>query len=157
WTGRLRGQFLDAYFERGFIHRITVDAAVFPEHAEALFEAEPIRAVRLVRPNPRYAEFEVLLAPCFDVKGLRHVTSLDVQGVELLQTDCEKMEESPSLAGLTSLSLRGNPIFPHWIRGMLASDVWPNLTRLNLSQIANLGPALALGLRDADHRRFKSL
>lgn len=157
WTWHLRGRMLETAFERGFIERATVDAAEFPSDADALFDAEPIRSIRVCRPNPRRAEFEVLLAPFFEVARLEQIASLDVQGVELQYDDCEKLAASPHLAGLTSLSLRGNPIFPPWFRGFVEGDLWPNLTGLDLADIGNLGPAIAAGFRAADHRRFKTL
>jgi len=157
WTAHLRDKILDAAFERGFIERITVDAAVFPRDAQALFEAEPIRALRLTRPNPRFADWEVLLEPCFEPSCLRQIAALDVRNVELPFSDCEKLAEAPALTGLITLALGGNPLFPQWVRGVLESQSWPRLTGLDLAEIANLGPAIADGFRGADHRRFKSI
>jgi uncharacterized protein (TIGR02996 family) len=157
WTAELHGKAQETAFERGFIEHITVDAADFPDAAESLFDAEPIRGLRLVRPNPRFTEWEVPLGPCFEVPRLQQIAALDLQNVELQFSDCERLADSPALAGLTSLSLRGNPIFPHWIRDILESESWPRLARLDLADIANLGPSIADGFWAADRRRFKSL
>lgn len=157
WTWPLRGKILDAGFERGFIEQATVDAAQFPEVADDIFEAEPVRSLRAFRPAPSHSEYEVLLGPFFDVPRLCQIAALDLQNVELIFDDCEKMAESPHLVGLTHLSLRGNPIYPDWIRRFLESESWPNLTSLDLADITNLGPALASAFRKADHRRFTRL
>lgn len=157
WTWHLIGLMLDVGFERGFVEHLTVDAAKFPEDAAALFELEPIRSIRAVRPIPSRSEYEVPLAPFFDVPQLQKIQSLDLQNVELSYYDCVNLANSPYLTGLAHLSLRGNPIFPPWFREFVGGPLWPNLSSLDLSDISNLGPAIAKGFREADHRRFAKL
>lgn len=157
WTWELRAQVLDAGFARGFVEHATVDAAQLPSVAESLFEREPIRSLRVCRPAPSRSEYEVLLKPLFDLPRLSQVQSLDLQGIELLYDDCMSLGESPHLAGISHLSLRGNPIFPPWLRDFLASNTWPNLTSLDLADITHLGPAIAQSLPAAEHRLFRRL
>ena len=157
WTWHLIGLMLDVGFERGFIERVNVDAEKFPDDAAALFELEPIRSIRAVRPIPSRSEYEVPLAPYFDVSQLQNIHSLDLQNVELSYDDCVNLANSPYLTGLAHLSLRGNPIFPPWFREFVSGPLWPNLSSLDLSDISNLGPAIAKGFREADHRRFAKL
>lgn len=157
WTWRLRGQLLDAAFERGFIEVVAVDAAKFPEDAEAIFEAEPVRSLRAERPSPSRSEYEVMLKPFFEVPQLQQIAALDLQHLELDNNDCMNLAESRPLAGLAHLSLRGNPIFPPWFREFVGSPLWPNLTSLDLTDVSHLGPTIAKGFRNADHRRFTRL
>jgi uncharacterized protein (TIGR02996 family) len=157
WSWDLRGLMLDVRFERGFVHHATVDAAQFPESAKDLFALEPIRSIRLVRPPPSRSEFEVLLSPSFDVPELARIEALDLQGLELVHSDCMDLVESQPLADLSRLSLRGNPIPPSWLQEVFREGYWSELRHLDLADIPNLGPILARCLPRTDDYRFTGL
>jgi uncharacterized protein (TIGR02996 family) len=157
WSAAIRHQVLDYAFHRGFVEHVTVNAAVFAEIAKDLFESEPIRSLRLVRPAPSRSEYEVLLQPLFEVPQLAQLRALDLQSVELLHDDCMNLAESPHLAQLTDLCLRDNPIFPPWLNDVLASDLWPSLTALDLSEVPHLGPTIARTFSKLEHRRFRKI
>ena len=157
WTWELRGKVLDVEFARGFVEHATVDAAQFPDVAESLFASESIRSVRVCRPAPSRSEYEVLLKPVFDLPQLAKLAALDLQGVELNYDDCVNLSESPHLSGVAQLTLRGNPIFPPWLREFIQGPAFPNLAGLDIADIANLGPMIARCLPNAGHRRFRRL
>jgi len=157
WSRSVRGLVIDCSFERGFIEHAAVDAAQFSDIAEALFEAEPIRSLRVNRPRPSEWEFEVPLEPVFEYKRLNQVSALDLGEIELSHDDCEKLVASPHTGGLAHLGLAGNPIFPPWFRRVIESEAWPNLSSLDLAEISNLGPAIAAAFKSANHRRFAKL
>ncbi|HEY2910022.1 MAG TPA: TIGR02996 domain-containing protein [Gemmataceae bacterium] len=157
WSLSLHGLVSECSFERGFIEHAAVDAAQFLDAAEAIFEAEPIRSLRVNRPRPSEWEFEVPLEPIFEQSRLRQITALDLREIELSHDDCEKLVESPHTGGLVHLGLAGNPIFPPWFRRVIESDAWPNLSSLDLAEISNLGPAIAAAFKSANHRRFAKL
>ncbi len=157
WTEPLRGKVLDCRFERGFVEHAVVDVAQFADVVDALFDSEPVRSLQVVRPSPSVSEYEVPLEPFFAVPRLAQLTSLDLQGIEMIFDDCEKLAECPNLLGLAHLSLRSNPIDPPWLRRALESKTWPNLTSLDLADNSHLGPAISRAFRNADHRRFTRL
>jgi uncharacterized protein (TIGR02996 family) len=150
WTWELRGLVLATQFERGFVHHATVDAAHFAETASDLFARESIRSLRLFRPPPSRAEYEVLLKPAFDVPELVQITALDLENLELVHADLMDLVESDSLRDLTRLSLRNNPIPPRWLEEVLLEGYWSDLQFLNLADIPHLGPTLARCLPTVD-------
>ncbi|MDB5311977.1 MAG: hypothetical protein JWO38_6179 [Gemmataceae bacterium] len=158
WTWHLRGTIEGAEFVRGFVEHVTVDLRRFPQVADAIFDAEPVRSVRVPRPSPQagdgWLEEWSSLESVFEVARLRQITTLELPAVFLQEYECDVLAGSPYLDGLTHLSLRENPIQPGWLSDFLAGPRLPHLTGLDLSEIANLGPGLAAGLARADHRRF---
>ena len=71
WTKHLTIRLIDYEFSRGFIERISIDAARFPKVAEALFKTEPIHTIRIVRFATTSGR--VSLLPLFDVPQLRQL------------------------------------------------------------------------------------
>jgi uncharacterized protein (TIGR02996 family) len=165
WTWHLRGKLDGAEFVRGFVGVVNVDAARFLETADAIFAAEPVRAIRLARSLTETTyegfaatQFVAPLEPVFEVPRLNQVTALDLSRALMTNTlEFNLLVQSPHLAGLRDLSLRGNPVPPRWLTWFLTGTWLPELTALDLSDIPNLGPALTAGFRKADHRRFTRL
>jgi uncharacterized protein (TIGR02996 family) len=155
WTQHLRGMVLDCEFERGFVGHAIVDVAQFPEVANTLFDSDPVRSLRAVRPG--HLEYEVLLDPFFAAPRLTQLTALDLQNSELNYDDPEKLIACPHLTGLTHLSLRSNPLNPDWFRRFIEGDQFPNLTSLDVADNSHLGPAIAKAFRQASHRPFNRL
>lgn len=165
WTWHLRGKVDGSEFACGFIGRVTVDAARFPETADAIFDAEPVRFVRLSRyvTETTYEGFATTrfvapIEPAFEVPRLSQVMALDLSAALMTNSlEFDALIESPHLAGLRDLSLKGNPVPPRWLTNFLTGPRLPDLVGLDLSEIPNLGPALTAGFRKADHRRFARL
>jgi len=155
WIEHLRPAVSAGGFARGFVEHVEVDPVLFPAAAAAVFAAEPVRAVRVARPQT--GELRVPLEPLFAVPHLRQLTALELPGLGMLQLEYDALARSPHLAGLRSLSLAGNPVPTHWLPDFLAGPHLPALTALDLSDIPNLGPAVTRGLTAATRRSFARL
>ena len=155
WTRHL-GMLGDrAEFTRGFVGLVEVEAGRFADAAGAAFAAEPVHAVRVRR--ARSADPWEPLDAVFDCPHLRRVTTLEIPAATMLYLEYVALAASPHLAGLRTLSLHGNPVPPQWLTDFIAGPQLPALTGLDLSDIPNLGPAVAAGLARAGDRRFTRL
>lgn len=149
WTAHLRGLARKARFVRGFVGHVLVDADRFP--LSAAFDADPVRSARVVRhPGPDPVDLE----PAFGSPGVARLTHLDLTAAYLSEPEYDGLFGSPHLRGLTDLSLRLNPVPPRRLVEFLAGDALPGLAGLDLSENANLGPAVTDGLARAKHRRL---
>lgn len=155
WSAHLLRRTIDVTFVRGFIEEAVVDAARLPMDADEIFDAEPIRGLRVVRllgeNNPTLGE-HARLEPLFELPRLRQLRRLDLQGVNLLPEEGYALSSSPHLVGLRELCLSGNPVSVDWIADLLAGKGFPRLTALDVSDIPHIGPALVRGLRRSSHR-----
>jgi uncharacterized protein (TIGR02996 family) len=150
WRQPLKRWAESAEFARGFVESAQVNAATFPRNAEAVFAAEPVRALRVIR----FASTTgvVSLAPLFDTPSLERITRLDVSGLELAPTEFELLSDSPFLTNLTDLSLRGQAVNPQWLDGFLTDPLSPALAGLDVYDLGHLGPRLAEVLPRLTHR-----
>jgi uncharacterized protein (TIGR02996 family) len=155
WSRHVLGWVEEAEFVRGFVEEVAVEAVRLPAVADELFSAEPIRALKLIRAAVP-AEW-VSLEPAFEVPGLSRLAALDLSALGMLGLEYHALAESPHLEHLVTLSLRGNPVPPSWVTNFLSGPHLPHLTGLDLSDIPNLGPALAGALPRAAHRRLTRL
>jgi uncharacterized protein (TIGR02996 family) len=176
WAGPVVRQAYGYTFRRGFVEEITVEAAMFLDLGERLFDAAPIRLVRLIQArsvlgrlfqSPLLSrvralhlteckignEGAILLADCPHLADLRTLrlgeNALDDQAVEVLT-------DSPYLTNLNSLALPGNLIGDFGARLLAACDRFPHLATLDLS--ANqIGDAGAAALANSPHLRLAQL
>lgn len=159
WAKTVSSRVSEWRFARGFVEHIATHAASFPRNAAALFAAEPIRSIRVIRfafstPSPE----SLTLKPFFEIPELARVTRLDFRGVHLSEGgDFDPMTECRYLGNLTDLCLRETPVPPGWLGTMLVGPAFPALTGLDLTDVSHLGPRLADMLPRADHRRFRRL
>lgn len=156
WTQHLHGGFAEwPRFERGFVAHLSVEPTRFVPQANALFDAEPIQALRLYRFNTttERPSFE----PLFELSRLRAIRRLEFSSRLLAPEEYELVSGCKYLTGLCELSLRVNPVPPMWLSKVLTAEVFPNLTGLDLAECAHLGPTLTNALAKADHRELKRL
>lgn len=153
WTAHLRGMVRKGKFVRGFVGHVEVDARAFPD--ARVFDIEPVRSA-LVLWYTRDRGLPSLEA-AFASPRVARLTHLDLNSVQPSHFEYHALATSPYLSGLTDLSLRHNPVPPGWLADLLAGDALPGLAGLDLSDNANLGPAVAAGLARAGHRRLARL
>ena len=155
WTRHLDGQVEDTRFVRGFVEHVTVEASRLAEVADTLFDLEPVRSVQITR----YFQIGWLvpLEPVFDVPRLRQVTALHLPAVGPMELEWMALLRCPHLEGLKELSLRHNPLQPAWVAELLTGPYFPELTALDLSHLAHVGPAFREAVEKAPHRRFTRL
>ena len=176
WAGPVLRYVYGYSFRRGFVEEVTVEAAMFLDLGERMFNAAPIRLVRLIQAravlgrlfqSPLLSlvralhltackignEGAILLADCPHVAGLRTLrlgeNALDDQAVEALT-------DSPYLSNLTSLALSNNLIGDLGARLLATCASFPHLAALDLS--ANqIGDAGAEALALSPHLRLARL
>ncbi len=155
WYRPLRGV-IRAEFERGFVGLLEVEPTGFVPEARALFAAEPVQALRLVRfaapsgPPP--------LDPVFSLPELRRVRRLVfTPRIDPTSDEYVALSGSPHLDGLWDLSLRDNPVPPGWLGDLLGGDRLPELAGLCLADNTNLGPGVVRALERAGHRELRRL
>jgi uncharacterized protein (TIGR02996 family) len=156
WTKHLGQCVLRREFRRGFLEHLQVNVASFPREAPALFAADPIRSLHLVRFRPASGG-TVSLLPFFETPQLERITGLDLTGLDLSPAELDPLVECRYLGALTDLSLRDAPVLPDWFEALLTGPALPALVGLDLSDLAHLGRCLANALPICDHRRFLRL
>jgi uncharacterized protein (TIGR02996 family) len=125
WVAPLEEMAQQWTFCRGFVEEIEVAAAVFLKCGERLFDAAPVRSVKLVRvglSGPR-------LAAC---PALARVGSLDLSGSHLWASHLALLLTSPHLAGLRELSLAHNNLSLSGVTVLTGVRSLNSLTRLEL-------------------------
>ncbi|MBM3979323.1 MAG: TIGR02996 domain-containing protein [Planctomycetes bacterium] len=152
WEAELRGRVADWHYARGFVERVRVDAATFPDRAADLFAAAPVRALDLVR-TTGYAELD----PFFAVPQLAHVTRLDLSHLTFAPYEVDPLPACPHLANLTDLSVRGQFVMPQWLGALLDGPHLPALEGLDVGDLSHLGPVLSDTFPQLDHRRVRRL
>jgi len=157
WSEHLLTLYVDAFrWERGFIGHVGVWPEHFARYAAALFAAEPVQSLRLnvdvAGVGPQH------LRDVFAVPELRRLRRLEIAPtLAIPPEDYELVSACPHLAGLHDFSLRGNPIHPPWITGVLRGGAFPELQGLDFGEIPHLGTALTTGFARADHRTLRRL
>ncbi len=143
-------------FERGFIEQVGLYAHRFARGLDEACRAEPVRRAQLIRGLAQVNDSpleEVLTSP-----HLSQLHAFDLHEATLTASvEFEFVTEHDQLAGLTDLSLAGLRVPPDWLMRFLAGPHLPALVALDLSNIPNLGPALARGLMEGGNRRFTKL
>jgi uncharacterized protein (TIGR02996 family) len=144
WAGPLVGVAERWEYSRGFVSGVTLSAAAFLEHADAVFRLGPVRHLRLRQAAQRVSE----LAAC---PLLTPVTALDLRdgGIRWGLAD---LARSPYLEHLVELDLSRNPLGATGTRALLEGAALPALKVLRLNG-AGLGPA---GLHAMDRARYVS-
>lgn len=146
-------------FVRGFVEGVELFADDVGDRLRDLRAANPIRRVRLRMENVADTWFltksvtEVFAAP-----ELHGVSALDASLANLhTSLDYESLAGAEPLAGLRELKLARRLVPPDWLSRFLDAPELLALESLDLADIPNLGPALALGLAAAHHRAFTRL
>ena len=155
WTLHLPECVISAQFHRGLIEQVTVEATRFPYGARVLFETEPVQEIRATR-FVQSVEWESIES-FFAVTELARIRRLEFTPGTLVNVEFDALAPSPYLAGLRELSLWKNSVAPAWVTDLLEGPRLPNLARLDLSEITNLGPAVTEGLNRASHRHLASI
>jgi uncharacterized protein (TIGR02996 family) len=155
WTLHLPEWVIEAQFRRGFLEHVTVEAVRFAHSAGFLFESEPVREVRAAR-FLQSAEWESI-EPFFAAPELAKIRRLEFAPATLVNVEFDALAASPYLAGLRELSFSENLVPPAWITDLLMSERLPNLAGLALSEVTNLGPAVAEGICRGLHRRLANV
>lgn len=143
-------------FTRGFIEQVGVHATRFASGLDVACRSEPIREVQPIRGRVHVedAPLDIVL----ECPHLARLTRLDLRHATLTSSyEFDQLAGCEKLAGLTDLSLASLRVPPEWLVRFLAGGALPALTALDVSDIPNLGPALANGLSAAPHRRFTKL
>lgn len=155
WTLHLPEWVVEAKFRRGFLEHVTVEAVRFAHSAGLLFESEPVREVRA----GRFLQSEgwESIEPFFAALELAKIRRLEFAAATLVNVEFDALAASPYLAGLRELSLWRNSVPPAWITELLVSERLPNLAGLELSEVTNLGPAVAEGLCRGLHRHLANV
>lgn len=156
WTRHIHGGLVELpRFERGFVHHLSIDPREFVPRADALFDAEPVQALKLFR----FAgtEGRVPLEPFFDLPRLRQLRRFELSSMLMLDPEeYELLSACPYLKQLRELSLRDNPVPPPWL-AELVRQRFPGLAALDLADNSNLGPCLAENLPAATHWDIRKL
>ncbi len=156
WTQHLHGGFAEwPRFERGFVAHLSVEPTRFVPQADALFDAEPIQALKLYRFNTTTERHS--FEPLFELSRLRALRRLELSSRVLDMEEFELVSSCKYLGGLRELAMRDNMIRPAWLSKVLTSDSFPELNGLDLAENTNLGPILSTALPQADHREIKRL
>jgi uncharacterized protein (TIGR02996 family) len=156
WTAHLSDTVEWYGFERGFIEQVGLYAHRFARGLDEACRVEPVRRAQVIRGLAQVSDTpleEYLTSP-----HLPRLHALDLHEANLTASiEFEFVTENEHLAGLTDLSLAGLRVPPEWLMRFLASPHLPALAAFDLSNIPNLGPALARGLSEGGHRRFTKL
>jgi uncharacterized protein (TIGR02996 family) len=125
WARPLRG-LADAWtFRRGFAEEVAVDARTFLAHAPALFQAAPVRRLKLLH----VGRLRRRVAACPDLARLRE---LDLSG-NFLGPVGGQLLTSANLARLEVLDLDGNAMGGGGMRALTAAALPGSLVELDLS------------------------
>src|SRR5207247_1840872 len=153
----LRGRVADWEFRRGFVEAITVRLEAFFEHADALFQAAPLRRVnfqtwmfRLSRPHLARPSAGAILPTLAACPHLARLSALSFWQNYIGRSGVEALAASPHLARLASIDLTGNDVGDMGVEVLAAS---PTFARLNAVTLGSngIGPAGACALALSQH------
>jgi uncharacterized protein (TIGR02996 family) len=113
-------------FRRGFVHTVTAEAGALVGRCKELFEAAPVRCLRLLEPRDHLPE---LIAE----HGLMHLHSLDLGAGRIGDRGLTLLSMCRFLKPLKELHLRKNDIGPEGIEALVSSPYLGNLRGLDLS------------------------
>jgi uncharacterized protein (TIGR02996 family) len=133
--------------DRGLVGHVTIPANLFRDHANALFAAEPIHALRLTDPRHVVRDLAALSA-------LGNVRTLELSDNKIAPEQVAELLASPHLAGLTGLDLSNIRLGREGVQALVASGL--PLTALNLAG-CRLGWAEVRALATAPSLRLTQL
>ena len=128
----------DCDFQRGMGESVTMQADHFLEHHESLLRKFPLQGVHLL--DPMRSLKRVAACP-----SLSRLSSLELQGGDILPGELKHFLQSPTLQKLTHLGISIQGLGRNSIMLIARSETLPNLRSLSLSPT------------DADHRNLPSL
>jgi len=111
-----------AWFHRGFVEEIEIDAGDYLANARALYAVAPILSVRLRNLGDRIAD----VAACPALAGL---LALDLVGQHVTDDGAARLAASPHVRSLRQLELADNSIGERGVDALAGS---PNLARLRV-------------------------
>jgi uncharacterized protein (TIGR02996 family) len=157
WTQHLNSHCVEPpRFHRGFVEHVAVEPISIVSALEAILDTEPVRSLRVIRTD--YEGGWISLMPVFEAPRLRQIRQIELTSPGgFIHEEYTALIESPNLASVKRLSLRGNPIQPSWLEEMLNSAAFPELTGLDIAENTNLGPGLLNALNRASHRELRHL
>jgi uncharacterized protein (TIGR02996 family) len=178
WVEEIRELISEWTFERGFIERITIDAASFLRHADALFRHAPIRHVKFRDLGAPASPSNGSALPITKIAGSPHLerllgleltgNGLGDSGTEILATEArftrldmldlgmnfieldgiKALAESRKLANLRTLVLDHNPVHDMGIYALASCSQLAKLRTLRL-QFCDVTPLGARYLAEA--------
>jgi uncharacterized protein (TIGR02996 family) len=139
-------------FVRGFVEGVEQYPMDLPAGLTALCESNPIRGLRLMSDLDAHDDLDRLLDQ-FELPILTRIRRLDLRGFESWTPFVfDAVTRSAPLDQLNDLDLACRYLEPQSLEKFLRESSLPALTALDVSDIPNLGPALANGLAAAKHR-----
>ena len=115
WAGHLRGWTNGVRFRRGFVEEVTLRPEAYLEHADALFQAAPVRRIdfmtamlQLSRPHLVHASAGPLMPKLAACRHLARLSAICFRHNLVGDGGVEALAGSPHLARLASLDLSGN-------------------------------------------------
>jgi uncharacterized protein (TIGR02996 family) len=158
WVREVRLRALGWKFARGFVEHADVNTASFPRDAAALFAAEPVRSLRVMRfLSAGAGGMPASLEPFFALPQLARVVKLDMSELRQTADYFDLLSACPHLGNLTDLVMRMNPVPPAWLTTLLVGPSLPRLTGLDLKEVSNLGRTLTSVFPRIEHRSFVRL
>jgi uncharacterized protein (TIGR02996 family) len=143
WLGSLPRLVHRCTFRRGFVEKVSVEAAVFLTRADTLFRLAPLRGVRLTAVARHVAS---LAASPY----LARLASLSLDGVGLGPHEARALAASPFLGGLRTLDLHNNRLAPAGVEALAACPGLSGLTSLYV-RCCQLGQVGARALAESRH------
>ena len=132
------------HFRRGFVEKLTLDAAAFISRWPELFHTTPLRHLRLTGAG-RHA---MTLAACPGLAEIRQLDFIDYYSEPLDANGMQALAASPHLDRLRVLNLYNNNLGPSGVSALASAGWWSQLVYLNLTN-NGLGDAGAEALAAA--------
>ena len=139
WARPFRGLVAGLNFWRGFVEAVSARPDVFLEHADAWFQAAPLRQVRfqaamlqLAQPHVVHPSSVPLLRRLAASPHLARLSALDFTRSYLGDDGVEILAASPRLGRLDSLGLSSNEVGNRGVAALASSPNLSGLTHLEL-------------------------
>jgi uncharacterized protein (TIGR02996 family) len=173
WSAPLAGLASGVAYRRGFVHALNLTARQFFAHADRVFEAVPVRHLRLldagrsltrVFASPFLTRLNALTvfaqylggpgglaAALRGAPSLAGLTRLSLGRNRLTDDDVAELVRCPFADRLESLDLHDNPITDAGVARLGEPGAFPRLARLDLGR-TGVGPTVAAAVATAPHR-----
>lgn len=125
WIAPLHGLALDPRFRRGFVEDIQIEARVLMRHAGEVFDASPIRRIRLIDVSDGLPEV-------FACPYLSRINDLKIHASYVGEPLARALARSKHLSGLRTLHLFRNRFEDEGVRHLATSPMFANLEDLDL-------------------------